>query len=185
MPAIQPSPNIDDDWDIKYIDEPEPVPVREQHRAHFAEQVSSVEEMRAATPDDDEMAILVNLKRLRLRQQAHSGCSQEVSLSQGHNKSDLDYNVRLTQSARAAVLAEICAGMTTAKLYGALAPHDGPMRVAESHTTCSFLSGSNAIPLPTRQRSGDRQEPGHIPIAVEDSAGRDSNSRDESPGVSG
>ena len=183
MPAIQPSPNIDNDQDIKYIDEPEPVPVREQLGAHFVEQVS-VEETRAAMPDNDEMAILVNLKHSRLRQQARSGHSQEVGLSQGHNESDLDYDVRLTRLARAAVLAEIHAGMTTAELYRALAPHDGPMRVVESHTTCSFLSGSNTIPLLTQQRSGDRQEPGHIPITIEDSAGGDSNSRDKSPGVS-
>ena len=70
MPAVQPSPNINDNQDIEYIDKPEPVPVRERHRAHFAEQVSSVEETRVGMPDNDEMAILINLKRLRLRQQA-------------------------------------------------------------------------------------------------------------------
>ena len=88
--------------------------------------------------------------------QAHSGCSQEVGSSQGHNESDLDYDVRLTRSARAAVLAEVRAGMTTAELYRALALHNGPMRVAESHMTRSYLSSSNTIPLLTRQRSGDR-----------------------------
>jgi hypothetical protein len=186
-PTVQPAPKPEADHDdensvLSYIDEPELAAAREWPRAHFADQSSRLEE---AMPqiDDDEMAVLVSLKKLRMKQQSRAGRAGDFVYTQGREETDLNYEVRMGRSAHAALMAELHAGVTTASLYRELVPHDGPARVTNPPARRPYSTGSNAIHLPPQQRQSNMAELGHSPTVqdIEDRA--DNNSRGESPGI--
>jgi hypothetical protein len=118
-----------------------------------------------------------------MKEQARLGRSSDFGFVQGWDETDLDYEIRMSRSARAALLADFRAGVTANGLYKAMAPQDGSTRVANPPARRPFLSGSNAIPLPSRRSARDVQEPGQNPMTEGDSTGGNTNSREESPGV--
>jgi hypothetical protein len=118
-----------------------------------------------------------------MKEQACVGRCRDFGLNQGQDETDLNYEIRMSRSACAALMAEFRAGATTNNLYRALAPQDGSTRVANPPARCLFLSGSNTIPLPSRRSTRDIQEPSRNPIAEGDSTGGNMDSREESPGV--
>jgi hypothetical protein len=186
-PMVQqaPEPEADDDDEnsvLSYIDEPELAAAREQPRAHFANQSLRLEE---AMPqiDDNEMAVLVSLKKLRMKQQSCAGRAGDFVYTQGREEMDLNYEVRMGRSAHAALMAELRAGVTTASLYRELVPHDGPARVTNPPARRPYSTGSNAIPLPPRQRQSNMAELGHSPTVQDIEDGADNNSQGESPGI--
>jgi hypothetical protein len=162
-PVMQEGHEVNDNSSaLSYIDDPELVPTRGQHRAHFADQAQTVPEgPPSALVDDDKMAILASLKKLRMKQQVHASCSGDLAFSQGQDESDLNYEIRMNRSARAAVMAEFRAGATTAYLYRALAPQDRFTLNNDPPARCPHLLGPNAIPLPFRQRQNNMQEFSH------------------------
>jgi hypothetical protein len=130
------------------------------------------------------MAILISLKKLRMKHQAHDSQSGDNALSQGRDELDLNYEIRMSRSAHAAIMAEFCAGATMANLYRMLAPWNGSTRVDGRPARCPHLLGSNAIPLPYQQRSDNIEDFGCGLIVEANSASGDTNSREQSPGIS-
>jgi hypothetical protein len=189
MLVVQPVHEADDDDDdsegsvLSYINDTEPAPIKEQPRAHFASQDPLPKEPPSVPVDDNEFMILVSLRKLRMKEQARVSYCGDFGLNQGWDETDLDYEIRMSHSAHAALMAEFHASATTNDLYRALAPQDGSTRVTNPPARCLFLSGSNTIPLPSRRSTRDIQEPSRNPIAEGDSMGGNTDSREESPGV--
>ena len=99
-------------------------------------------------PNNEEMAVLIKLKWIRMEWQAWSGHSGAFSLDKGQNESDTAYKTRMDRSAWVAIIAELHAGATTTDLYHTLAILDDLVRVTEQPSRRLFLTGSNSIPLP-------------------------------------
>jgi hypothetical protein len=148
--------------------------------SHFAEEPQYLPAKLATLLDEDELEMLISLKKIALKRQGQDNGRRDMGFRRGHTESASTYEARLTQSARAAIIAELRNGIMPADLYRTLGPYGWSNRVAGTQQPHQFTTGSNNIPLPSRQRPHNDNPPSGALRDGESVSGNDS-PRVESP----